>query len=1359
MQRFTKSIFPLLLFLALLSVNGLLSAASTSLVINEIDYDQVGTDTTEYLEIKNVSNLAINLDLYTVSFINAAIAGGTSYRIVDLPNVNLAAGDYYVICGGTVVNCDFDDTLNADYIQNGSPDAIALFLGTTLVDTVSYEGNTIAPYTEGTGTSLADSNTIENISLSRCFDGKDTDANNVDFLLRASTPGTANDCPSSDDPAAIKINEVDYDQAGTDAAEFIELKNVSNAPINLDNYVVEIVNGDAGLAVVSTSIDLPAVSLAANDYYVICGDALNVPSCDLDHPTNTNLIQNGAPDAVGLRLNGTLVDALSYEGSTAAPYTEGTGTSLADNDSVGIGLSRCEDGADTNNNSADFLLRAISPGSTNSCPSGVPIVEIWEIQGAAHLSSYNTQTVQTNDNIVTAVRSNGFYIQTPDARADANNASSNGILVFTNSAPTVLVGQQVDVRGTISEFRPGGVADGGLTITELTSPIVTIDSSGNALPAATIIGQGGRVPPSAVINDDGSGNIETSGTFDADLDGIDFYESLEAMRVQVNNAIVVGATNSFGETWVVADHGANASLITPRGGILISPGDFNPERIQLEDTVYPAAYPQLNVGDRLTSAAIGVLDYGFGNYELLVTDVFTTAVGTLAPEVTALQGNDSDLTIATFNVENLAGNASPSAYTTRAAQIVTNLGSPDILVLEEIQDNNGTTNDSTTDASVTLNNLINAIVLAGGPSYQFQQIDPADDQDGGAPGGNIRVGFLYNPSRVSFVSRAGASSLTPNSVVCGVNGAELQYSPGRIDPTNSAFNASRKPLAGEFVFNGETVFVIGLHFNSKGGDNPLFGFNQPPVLNSEVQRLQQAQIVNNFVDSLLACEAAANIVVLGDVNDFDFSPVTATLSGGVLQTLMNILPANERYSYVFDGNSQVLDQILVSNNVYMNLLGYDVLHINAEFRVQVSDHDPSVMLARFNSAPVATNDNYITDEDLPLTVPASGVLSNDTDVNGDGLTAALVSGTSNGLLNLNADGGFSYTPNPNFNGGDSFTYQVCDPLIRCAIGTVLITVNPVNDQATVSVAQAEVTVAEGSVATNTIQASDIDGDALIVSASVGSLIDNGNGTWNWEFLTSDGSAQSQLVLITVDDAHGGGNQTSFNLIVTNVAPTANAGADQTVFRNAPVSLSGTWTDPAASSDDLYSWSWDTNGDSLADSNGTATYGTTVTASTSFALEGNYTLSFTVTDKDGSVSSDTVLITVTNQAPNCSTAVPSEISLRPPNHQMTPISILGVTDPEGDAITISISSIFQDEPTNGLDDGDTSPDGSGIGTNTASVRAERAGTGNGRVYHISFVANDGHGGSCSGQVLVTVNASQGNNGTAIDDGALYDSTLP
>jgi hypothetical protein len=126
-------------------------------------------------------------------------------------------------------------------------------------------------------------------------------------------------------------------------------------------------------------------------------------------------------------------------------------------------------------------------------------------------------------------------------------------------------------------------------------------------------------------------------------------------------------------------------------------------------------------------------------------------------------------------------------------------------------------------------------------------------------------------------------------------------------------------------------------------------------------------------------------------------------------------------------------------------------------------------------------------------------------------------------------------------------------------------------------------------------------------------------------------------------------------------------------------------------------------------------------------------------------------------PDCAVALPSTEILWPPNHKFAEIEVLGVVDSCGLPLAITIDSILQDEPTNGLGDGDTSPDGRGIGTATAEVRAERSGTGNGRVYHIGFTADDGSGASCTGEVVVGVPHDKKD--TPIDDGPTYDSTLP
>jgi predicted extracellular nuclease len=263
-----------------------------------------------------------------------------------------------------------------------------------------------------------------------------------------------------------------------------------------------------------------------------------------------------------------------------------------------------------------------------------------------------------------------------------------------------------------------------------------------------------------------------------------------------------------------------------------------------------------------------------------------------------------------------------------------------------MQDNNGANQAGGPDATRTFERLVQAIQDGGGPAYATAQIDPQNGADGGMPGGNIRIGFLYNPERVGFAPRPGGDATTPNRVLCEEGVATLALNPGRVDPGNPAFRNSRKPLAGEFTFDGETVHVVGVHFNSKGGDDPLYGCRQPPKRGTEVQRINQARAVNDFVNQILACDPEANVVVLGDVNDFQFSPAVDALVGDVLYNLMDLLPENERYSYVYQGNSQVLDQILVSGHVFDRLSPeYDVVHVNAEYthEEQVSDHDPAIV--------------------------------------------------------------------------------------------------------------------------------------------------------------------------------------------------------------------------------------------------------------------------------------------------------------------------------------------------------------------------------------------------------------------------------
>jgi len=599
-------------------------------------------------------------------------------------------------------------------------------------------------------------------------------------------------------------------------------------------------------------------------------------------------------------------------------------------------------GTQVSDNDADDPPDTMTGNAVWSFTTVGPPARIRHIQGAAHRSPLEGHAVSSVPGVVTAKVSNGFFFEDPNA--DSSAATSEGLFVFgTAAADAVAVGDAVEVAGFVTEFRPGGATGNNLTQTEITSPEVDVLSSGNDLPGPSLIGKGGRVPPGEIIDNDSTGDAEVSGLFDPAEDGLDFYESFESMRVQVNRASVVGPTNDFGEIPIVGDSAERASILTARDGIVVRANDFNPERIHLDDRLMPV--PALNVGDRFRTPLVGILDYSFGNFKLDVAEPFTMVSGGLEREVAKAAGAD-ELAVATFNVENLDPGDGAAKFAELAELIVHNLRSPDIVALEEIQDLNGPTNDGTTEAGPTLATLIAAISAAGGPVYDYRQINPVNNADGGEPGGNIRVGFIFRTDRgLSFVDRPGGTSTAATGVVAGPDGPQLTFSPGRVDPTNPAFNASRKPLAGEFLWRGTRIFAIANHFNSKGGDDPLFGRFQPPNRVTETQRHAQAQIVNSFVDSILALDAAAKVIVLGDLNDFEFSETLAILEGGVLDNLVLSLKRPERYTYVFEGNSQVLDHILASRKAYKALVAYDVVHVNAEFADQASDHDPQV--ARF----------------------------------------------------------------------------------------------------------------------------------------------------------------------------------------------------------------------------------------------------------------------------------------------------------------------------------------------------------------------------------------------------------------------------
>ncbi len=255
------------------------------------------------------------------------------------------------------------------------------------------------------------------------------------------------------------------------------------------------------------------------------------------------------------------------------------------------------------------------------------------------------------------------------------------------------------------------------------------------------------------------------------------------------------------------------------------------------------------------------------------------------------------------------------------------------------------------------------------------------------------------------------------------------------------------------------------------------------------------------------------------------------------------------------------------------------------------------------------------------------------------------------------------------------------------------------------------------------------------------------------FAALDGPA-SLPVTLQACDPRAACDTDAATVEVTNVGPAADAGADVTVYRNEAASLAGAWTDPAAALDAPYAWAWDLDGDGAADASGSAAYGATAPATASFATEGIYDLTFTVTDADGASGQDSVRVTVRNRPPDCAAAAASPALLWPPNNKFVRVALGGVTDAEGDSLALVITAIRQDEP---VGKGNSAPDGKGVGTAVAELRAEKLGSGDGRFYHVSFTASDGHGGVCTGVVRVAVPHDQAK--PAVDGGPLYDSTVP
>lgn len=567
---------------------------------------------------------------------------------------------------------------------------------------------------------------------------------------------------------------------------------------------------------------------------------------------------------------------------------------------------------------------------------------IARIQGAALESPRQGQWVVRVPGVVTALlergRERGFWMES--ASPDGDPATSEGIFVRLPAGTLPPPGTAVEVDGRVVEAERGA---NQLTVTALEASAVAALGPAS-LPPPVRLGADRRVP--GRIEDD------AGAVFDPERDALDFWESLEGMRVELAGGVVSGPTMAYDELVLLPEDLGSAPR-SAAGGALLAPRGAPLDRVLLSGRL-AGGLPRLAVGARLAGPIPGIVDYSFSNYKVLAL----APPAVLAPGVdcrarTTLAGDDRWLTLATFNVENLSAAGPPERFARLGGVIAGALGAPALVALQEIQDDNGPgAAGGPVTAERTLALLADAVVAAGGPRYEAVQIDPETDREGGAPGGNIRVALLVDRARVGFTRRGAAGALDDAGLEGRGRALRLARNPGRVAPRSEAFTlvadeGVRRSLAVELEAGGRPLFVVVNHWTSKWDDERDFGRHQPPAKPTGPRRVRQAREIRAFVDRLIAADPRARVVVLGDFNDVSWTEPLATLARPPLVDLLERVPAASRYTLNFEGVAQAFDHVVVSPALARGAAA-EVVHLDADCPegVRASDHDPVVARVR-----------------------------------------------------------------------------------------------------------------------------------------------------------------------------------------------------------------------------------------------------------------------------------------------------------------------------------------------------------------------------------------------------------------------------
>lgn len=536
-----------------------------------------------------------------------------------------------------------------------------------------------------------------------------------------------------------------------------------------------------------------------------------------------------------------------------------------------------------------------SPVERKEQAKGRQRLDLASLRGDGFESPHVGEKVATSG-IVTAVNAVGFYIQPPGTEGDA----AGGILVRTRRDADVQPGQLVEVKGRVFERRPRDGNTAERTIVELNDAKYSVTGfDPSQLPKVQTIGAAGKMVP-------------------ADRkEAIDFWRSLLGQRVEIGPMTAVAASNQFGDLATVPNGWTpERATRTSEGGLIMPDGEWNHQSVGLKFRPHIGTHPEVRVGAQIPGAT-GIVTYRSGSFQIELDAMPEVSnPEPRPPHVTKLVAEPGKVTIGGVNALNMHPGEIERAEEL-GKRIVHNLKSPDIIALQEIQDNDGPENSGTTDADLTYAMIIEEIQKAGGPTYAWKDIPPENNKDGGQPGGNIRNGFLYLPERVT---------LKEDSVE-------------RIGEGNAAFDDSRKSLVAVFEHEGKELAIVNNHFASRHGSTPWTSGEDELIVGGEAKREGQAQAVRAYLDQSLAANPGREAVIIGDFNDHSASPTVGALTAGDYYDLTLEVPADRRFDYNFRGTLGVLQPVLTSPRLN-GKAEIEMMHEAVFEGVKSSDHDP-----------------------------------------------------------------------------------------------------------------------------------------------------------------------------------------------------------------------------------------------------------------------------------------------------------------------------------------------------------------------------------------------------------------------------------